>query len=141
VLLLGARDPDDGRSVWYCPGGGVEPGESLTDAIRRELREELGLTSDLDLTGPVWKRSHEFTWDGRAIDQLEWFFVARLQVPLAAEEVRPEGTEGEYFVGARWLQIEEIRRWPELVAPRRLATLLEPLLSGHVPIQPIDTGI
>ena len=31
VLLLGARDPDDGRTVWFMPGGGVEPGEQLQD--------------------------------------------------------------------------------------------------------------
>ena len=29
VLLLGARDPADGRVVWFVPGGGVEADESL----------------------------------------------------------------------------------------------------------------
>jgi NUDIX domain len=38
VLLLGARDPDDGRTVWFMPGGCVEPGESFTESVDRELR-------------------------------------------------------------------------------------------------------
>lgn len=39
-VLLQRRD-DTGR--WGLPGGGVEPGESVSQAVMREVREETGL--------------------------------------------------------------------------------------------------
>jgi ADP-ribose pyrophosphatase YjhB (NUDIX family) len=34
------------QEEWYIPGGMVERGESVEDAIRREVREELGVQLD-----------------------------------------------------------------------------------------------
>lgn len=41
VLLIKERHAD-GTPFWTLPGGGVQAGESCADALRRELREELG---------------------------------------------------------------------------------------------------
>ena len=41
VLIRRGQPPDAGE--WSIPGGSVELGESIADALRREIREETGL--------------------------------------------------------------------------------------------------
>ena len=51
--LLLCRHEKQGREYWLLPGGGVNVGESLVDALQRELTEECGIEEDLPLEGPV----------------------------------------------------------------------------------------
>lgn len=44
-LLLGKRKNHTGEGTWALPGGHLEFGENLIDAAKRELKEELGITS------------------------------------------------------------------------------------------------
>jgi len=42
-LLMVRRGSDPGRGLWSVPGGRVEHGETLAEAVVRELSEETGL--------------------------------------------------------------------------------------------------
>lgn len=43
AILLVKRSKDPAAGLWTLPGGSLEVGERLTDAVRREVKEETGL--------------------------------------------------------------------------------------------------
>lgn len=139
IVLVRFDYPD--RAVWATPGGGVEDRESDEDALRRELREELGLTLSEPVGPHVWERTHVFPmtrWDGQA----ERFYVVR----VPAFEIRPglswEALRSEGVGEIRWWSLGEIRAATDTrFAPRRLGHFLERLLVDGPPTDPVDVGV
>jgi ADP-ribose pyrophosphatase YjhB (NUDIX family) len=51
--ILLCRHEKGSKEYWLLPGGGVNSGESLVDALHRELGEEIGIDEELPVEGPV----------------------------------------------------------------------------------------
>jgi ADP-ribose pyrophosphatase YjhB (NUDIX family) len=59
-LLLIKRGHEPGAGLWSLPGGRVEPGETDTEALVREMREETGLVVQAGpLLGRVRRPAHD----------------------------------------------------------------------------------
>ena len=61
ALLMVQRAHDPGKGLWSLPGGRVEQGEYLADALCREVLEETGLTVTMgELAGILEVPGDEF---------------------------------------------------------------------------------
>ncbi len=124
VLLFRGFDPRrPGAYWWFTVGGAVEPGEALRAAAVREALEETGMVLHPDeLRGPVWRRLARFTFDGRAFDAEEWFFVATADGPVDTAGFTE--LEARTVVEHRWWSPAELAATDEVHYPVRLAELL-----------------
>ena len=138
LLLFRIESPQlKTRSIWITPGGGLNPDESPEAGARRELREETGIEAPL---GPcVWIRSHTFRFGTGWIEQRERFYVVRVaNITVSTDGLEPE--ERIAMVEHRIWSVDDLAASNEWFAPRRLADLLPPLLSGDLPAEPIEIG-
>ena len=139
ILLVRFDFP--GRTVWACPGGGLEAGETHEDAIRRELREEVGL--GLEVLGPcIWTRTHIIPFpDGRWDGQVERFFLVEPDAFEPAPHLTAEELRAESVTDVRWWTPDELDASSELHAPRALPDLVRQLRVKGPPPDPIDVGV
>lgn len=101
-LLLGQRKKFPGANTWQCPGGLLEPGESVFECARRETLEETGVQVNNLRYGPYtnnrfsdgaqhtvtlyvladYLSGHISSREPERADHWQWVNVAALPQPL-----------------------------------------------------------
>jgi 8-oxo-dGTP pyrophosphatase MutT (NUDIX family) len=124
MLLFEDSDPlIAGSRWWMTPGGGIDPGESDTEAAIREIAEETGLViTGADLLGPIARQVVVHGFADIIIEQEEVFFLARVD----AFEVDVAGhTEEERLTTLRhrWWTRHELLVTTDWLWPAQLAEL------------------
>jgi 8-oxo-dGTP diphosphatase len=120
-LLICQRHRDDTHPLqWEFPGGKVEPGETPTQALERELREELGI--DAVIGQEIFRTRHRYR-DSEAELVLIFF---------QAEVDRSSHLQNLVFERFEWADLPSLTRYRFLAADNELIALLA---SGSIRLE------
>ncbi len=117
ILMIKSAFPDG--LLYDLPGGGQNHGETLTEALKRECREELGAeieVGDILFVHDFIAANHPRLAD-KSAHGLKIEFECRLLSPI------DEAAKGDdYQIGVEWLPIERLHEYP--VHPSKLPRAL-----------------
>jgi ADP-ribose pyrophosphatase YjhB (NUDIX family) len=115
IIVVSAFIEKDGKYLlincakfndWRVPGGRIEPKERAEDALKREIKEELGIEiSNTKFLGYGQDFREVKEWNA-FLSRVVLYFKCRTN-----EEIKPDKNE---IIKFKWLSIDEIKNHPEI---------------------------
>ena len=98
-ILVATRARAPGKGMWDLPGGFVDPDESLEQAVKRELYEELGLV--VEKSCYLGSNPNTYPYKGIVYKTCDCFFLVELQD-------KPDLVAQDDVASIEWIKREEL---------------------------------
>ncbi len=124
-VLLSSRTNSD---RWGIPGGRVEKGESIQEALIREFFEECGVA--ITVHRPLLTLEHAFEKNGDLMQEINVYFA----ISLPTHEVLAREQDAIF----KWVPIDSLASFPLL--PSEMRDTLKKIAEGE-PLQPFMSTV